>query len=170
MDLAGIPFTVCPAKDEHAPAGLSSSDTALALAKSKCEAVFADHPDRFVVGADTIVVLEDRILGKPHSERDAVEMLMALQGRAHTVMTGVWVCSPERSGGFVDESRVFFHPMTEREAWEYVRTGEPMDKAGAYAIQGQGMRFVKKLEGDFYTVMGLPGGRLRRYLATFPGF
>ena len=170
LDLAGIPFEVCPAKEEYAPKGLSPADTAVALAKSKCEAVSRQFPDRVVVGADTIVVLDDRILGKPHSEREAVEMLMSLQGRTHTVITGVWVCSPSKSGGFADESRVTFHPMTEEEALEYVRTGEPNDKAGAYAIQGLGMRFVKELSGDFYSVMGLPGGRLRRYLASFPEF
>ncbi len=167
LTLAGIPFAVHPADNEYAPAGLTPAATALALAKSKCEAVFSQFPDRVVVGADTIVVVDENILGKPHSEREAVEMLMTLQGRSHTVITGVWVCSPEKSDGFADETRVFFHPMTEAEAREYVRTGEPMDKAGAYAIQGLGMRFVSKIEGDFYTVMGLPGGRLRRFLADF---
>lgn len=168
--MAGIPFTVHPADQESAPSGLPPAKTVLMLAQSKSTAVFRNFPDRFVVGADTIVVLGDRILGKPHSADEAVEMLMALQGRAHTVMTGVWVCSPKRSDGFIDEAQVFFHPMTRREAEEYVRTGEPMDKAGAYAIQGYGMRFVRGIEGDFYNVMGLPGGRLRRFLTSFPDF
>lgn len=167
LELAGIPFTVCAAADENAPAGLSPAEYTKALAKSKCEAVFRQHPDRVVLGADTVVVLGDTILGKPHDENEAVEMLLSLSGRSHQVMTGVWVCSPMRCDGFTDIATVHFYPITREEAEEYVRTGEPMDKAGAYGIQGYGMRFVSGIEGDFYTVMGLPGGKVRRFLADF---
>ena len=80
-------------------------------------------------------------------------------------MTGVWVCSPGKCGGFVDAAEVTFYPMTREEAAAYAATGEPLDKAGAYAIQGRGMRFIRGIRGDFYTVMGLPGARLARFLA-----
>lgn len=83
-------------------------------------------------------------------------MLLSLQGKTHVVMTGVWVCSPGKCGGFVDAAEVTFYPMTREEAAAYAATGEPLDKAGAYAIQGRGMRFIRGIRGDFYTVMGLP--------------
>lgn len=99
----------------------------------------AAHPNRLVVGADTMVVLDGRALGKPRDEAEAVEMLLSLQGKTHVVMTGVWVCSPGKCGGFVDAAEVTFYPMTREEAAAYAATGEPLDKAGAYAIQGRGM-------------------------------
>jgi septum formation protein len=85
-------------------------------------------------------------------------------------MTGVWVCSPEKSHGFTDVATVRFFPFTLEEAAEYVASGESMDKAGGYGIQGLGMRFVEGIDGDFYTVMGLPGGKLRRFLLPFFDF
>ena len=100
-------------------------------------------------------------------------MLLALGGRTHQVMTGVWVISTDAEGntvksdGFTDVAEVEFYPLSRPEAEAYVATGEPLDKAGAYGIQGKGMRFVSGIRGDFYTVMGLPGGRLVRFLAEF---
>lgn len=167
LELAGIPFVVCAANEETAPVGLSPAEYTKALAKSKCEAVFKEYPDRVVLGADTVVVLGDTILGKPRDEKEAVEMLLALGGKTHQVMTGVWVCSPTGSDGFTDIARVRFYPITEAEAKAYVATKEPLDKAGGYGIQGYGMRFVEGIEGDFYTVMGLPGARIRRFLRGF---
>ena len=167
LDLAGISYEVCVAAEETAPDGLSPAEYTKALAKSKSEAVFARHPDRVVLGADTVVVLENTVLGKPHSEEEAVEMLLSLGGRTHRVMTGVWVCSPCGCDGFTDIAEVEMYPITREEAWEYVRTKEPMDKAGAYGIQGYGMRFIKGIHGDFYTVMGLPGAAVRRFLPQF---
>lgn len=168
LTLAGVPFTVCVTDNEVAPAGLKPAEYTLALARSKAQAVFAEHPDRVVLGADTVVVLDDTVLGKPKDEQDAVEMLLSLGGRTHEVMTGVWVCSPEKCDGFTDIAKVHFYPITREEAAAYVATKEPLDKAGSYGIQGYGMRFVRGIDGDFYTVMGLPGGRLRRFLADFP--
>lgn len=167
LALAGIPFEVCPADEETAPAGLSPRELVMALARCKAQAVAKKFPDRTVLGADTVVVLDGRVLGKPQNEQDAEKMLLSLQGRAHEVMTGVWVCAPSREDGFVDATTVHFHPITPKEAAEYVATGEPMDKAGAYGVQGLGMRFVRGIEGDFYSVMGLPGGRVRRFLDGF---
>ena len=165
LTLLDIPFEVCPAVRESAPAGLPPAERVQALARCKAEEVAAAHPNRLVVGADTMVVLDGRALGKPRDEAEAVEMLLSLQGKTHMVMTGVWVCSPGKCGGFVDAAEVTFYPMTREEAAAYAATGEPLDKAGAYGIQGRGMRFIRGIRGDFYTVMGLPGARLARFLA-----
>ena len=100
-------------------------------------------------------------------------MLLSLSGKTHYVMTGVWVIRTDEAGnavkedGFTDVAEVVFYPITREEAENYVATGEPLDKAGSYAIQGKGMRFVERIDGDFYTVMGLPGGRLLRFLTDF---
>ncbi len=167
LQLAGVPFEVCVADDETAPRELAPCDYTRELARSKAEAVFKMHPDRVVLGADTVVVLDDRVLGKPRDAQDAVEMLLSLSGRSHQVMTGVWACSPDKCDGFTDVATVHFYPISRAEAEAYVATGEPMDKAGSYGIQGFGMRFVKGIEGDFYTVMGLPGARVYRFLKDF---
>ncbi len=173
LTLAGVSFTVCPADSEWAPEGLPLSERVMALARSKAEAVATRFSDSLVLGADTMVTVDDRALGKPHSEKEAVDMLLSLQGRAHRVLTGVWLIRTDGAGstvkasGFTDIAEVKFFPMTRQEAAEYVATGEPMDKAGAYGIQGLGMRYVESITGDFYTVMGLPGGRLWHYLGDF---
>ena len=173
LKLAGIPFEVFPAEEETAPEGLGPSDRVLALARSKAAWVAARHPGRTVLGSDTMVAVGDTVLGKPHDVAAAVDMLMSLQGRQHQVLTGVWVIRTDADGnivkqdGFTDVAQVRFFPFSREEAEQYVATGEPMDKAGAYAIQGRGMRFVEGICGDYYTVMGLPGGRLVRFLQDF---
>ena len=169
LELLGLPFEVRPAASESAPAGLPPRERVLALARGKAEEVARGAAERLVVGADTMVVLDGRALGKPRDGAEAVEMLMALQGRTHEVHTGVWVCSPEGGDGFVDTAQVTFYPMSRQDAAWYAATGEPADKAGAYGIQGKGMRFVRGIKGDFYTVMGLPGARLVRFLEKFAG-
>ena len=173
LALGGVPFEVCPAADESAPAYLPPEELVLALARSKASQVAAQFANRVILGADTMVVLDGEMLGKPASPAGAVEILMRLQGREHQVMTGVWlirtnsVSETVKEEGFTDVVRVKFFPMTREEAEEYVASGEPMDKAGAYGIQGYGMRFVEGICGDFYTVMGLPSGRLLRFLHEF---
>ena len=170
---AGVPFEVYPAPDEYAPAGLVPFDRVRELAKSKAAQVAPRFPGRTVLGSDTMVVCDDRVLGKPHTPDEAVDMLMLLQGREHTVMTGVWCIRTDETGhtvredGFTDTVAVKFYPFPREEAAAYVATGEPMDKAGAYGIQGRGMRLVERINGDFFSVMGLPGGRLLRFLASF---
>ena len=173
LTLARVPFEVCPADDEYAPADLPPAERVMALARSKAEQVATLRPGRLILAADTMVFLDGKMLGKPHSEEEAISMLLSLQGREHHVLTGVWVLRTDASGsvvkqdGFTDAASVFFYPMTRADAEEYVKTGEPMDKAGAYGIQGYGMRYVKRIAGDYYTVMGLPGGRLLRFLRDF---
>ena len=173
LTLAGFEFAVCPADAEWAPEGLSPFDRVRELAHSKAAQVAKNHPNSIVLGSDTMVVLGENALGKPRDEQDAVDMLMSLQGNSHQVMTGVWIIETDEVGdavkedGFTDVTTVDFWAFSEVEAREYVATKEPMDKAGAYAIQGKGMRFVKGICGDYYTVMGLPGGRLVRFLQAF---
>ena len=172
LTLAGFEFSVCPADTEWAPEGLSPFDRVRELARSKAAQVAKNYPNSIVLGSDTMVVLGENALGKPRDEQDAVAMLMSLQGRSHQVMTGVWIVETDEAGsavkedGFTDVTTVDFWAFSEDEAREYVATGEPMDKAGAYGIQGRGMRLVKGINGDFFTVMGLPGGRLVRFVAS----
>ena len=173
LTLAGFEFSVCPADAEWAPEGLMPYDRVRELARSKAAQVAKNHPNSIVLGSDTMVVFGENALGKPCDEQNAVDMLMGLQGRTHEVMTGVWVIETDDAGnavkedGFTDVTTVDFWAFSEAEAAEYVATGEPMDKAGAYGIQGKGMRLVKGINGDFFTVMGLPGGRLIRFFREF---
>lgn len=173
LTLAGLFFTVHPAEGEWAAENLPPFDRVCALARSKAEQIAPLYPNSLVLGSDTMVVRDDTALGKPKSDPDAVDMLMSLQNRTHQVMTGVWIVETDADGnavkqdGFTDVTDVDFWAFSREEAAEYVATGEPRDKAGAYGIQGMGMRLVKGIRGDFYTVMGLPGGRLLRFLADF---
>ena len=173
LTLAGFEFSVCPAATEWAPDGLAPVDRVRELARSKAAEVAKKYPNAIILGSDTMVVLGEKALGKPRDEQDAVDMLMSLQGRSHEVMTGVWIVETDSAGnavkedGFTDVTTVDFWAFSEDEARAYVDTKEPMDKAGAYGIQGKGMRLVKGINGDFFTVMGLPGGRLIRFMKEF---
>ena len=173
LTAAGLTFSVHPADGEYAPDGLSPYDRVCALARSKAEQIAPLYPNSLILGSDTMVVLDDIALGKPKNEEDAIAMLMSLQGRTHQVMTGVWIietnehCNAVKSAGFTDVTSVDFYGFSRCDAEEYVATGEPMDKAGSYGIQGLGMRFVKGISGDYFTVMGLPGGPLLRFLDDF---
>ena len=154
----GIPFTVCPAADE-APLdrSLPLAEAVLAVARSKAEAVATAHPGETVLGSDTVVAVKGEVLGKPRDDAEAAAMLRRLSGRTHQVLTAVWVVDGDgRGDGFTEEAAVTFTPMSEADVAAYVATGEPHDKAGAYGIQGIGARYIARLEGDFYTVMGLP--------------
>lgn len=164
-DLLGLTYTVIPAKTELPTDGsLPLEQAVLQVARGKAEEIAAQHPDRVVLGADTVVAIGEDVLGKPRDEQHAKAMLRQLSGREHRVITAVWICDGERSEGFADSAIVRFLPMTDDEIDAYVATGEPMDKAGAYAIQGLGMRYICGIDGDFYTVMGLPSGRLYEVL------
>lgn len=126
------------------------------LAIEKARAVLALRPDARVLGADTTVTIDGEILGKPVDEKDAVRMLRLLQGRAHDVHTGVSLISAARIKSAVDTTRVWFAPMTDEDIRWYVATGEPVDRAGAYAIQGFASRFIPRIEGSYSNVVGLP--------------
>ena len=124
------------------------------------------QPELLVIGADTVVCCEGKILGKPHSREAAAEMLTALQGRSHEVYTGVTLYSQSEAVTFFECTQVEFYPMTEAEISDYIDSKEPMDKAGAYGIQGLGARFVKDIRGDYNNVVGLPVGRLYQELKS----
>lgn len=124
------------------------------------------QPELLVIGADTVVCCEGKILGKPHSREAAAEMLTALQERSHEVYTGVTLYSQSETVTFFECTQVEFYPMTEVEISEYIDSKEPMDKAGAYGIQGLGARFVKGIRGDYNNVVGLPVGRLYQELKS----
>ena len=150
---------IVPATGEEMPHPELSPD-ALVAELSRCKAAevaarFSGEDD-VVIGADTIVVLDGTVLGKPRDAADAARMLRALSGRAHTVFTGVTVIRGGRTLSDVARTEVHFRPLTEAEIARYIATGEPMDKAGAYGAQGYASLFVERLEGDFFNVMGLP--------------
>jgi len=130
------------------------------LARDKAHTLALQYPDAIVIGSDTIVVIDGAILGKPTSTDDAVAMLERLSGREHTVYTSVAVAHEGRTLSGVEAVQVTFRPVSRALAEAYVATGEPMDKAGAYGIQGYGATLVERIRGDYFAVMGLPLGRL----------
>jgi septum formation protein len=157
LRMLGLEFETVPADiDETYRAGERPAPHAERLAREKAEVVSARHPGSVVVGSDTVVVLDGAVLGKPVNEQDAVRMLMLLQGRAHEVATGIAVCIDGRARSDVERVVVKFRAFDERTARAYARTGEPMDKAGAYGIQGYGATLVESVHGDYFAVMGLP--------------
>jgi septum formation protein len=158
---AGIKFTVQPADIDESPiAGETARDCAERLAREKALAVFQTRPQDSVLGADTIVTIDGLILGKPCDHADAMRMLRMLSGRTHEVITGVCLVTPDGEGSGVKSgselTRVTMCDISEDEIRDYVATGEPMDKAGAYAIQGIASRWIPRIEGDYSNVVGLP--------------
>lgn len=158
LEKMGLTFQVEPSNtDEVLEPGLTPQQEVVHLSLGKAKAVAADHPEEAVVlSADTVVELDGKILGKPHSEEAAIAMLRALSGRSHRVLTGVTVMSPRGTETHCEETEVYFRPISDEEIRWYVKTGEPMDKAGAYGIQGYAAMFIEKINGDYYNVMGLP--------------
>ena len=157
-----------PDTEENFPQGLSPREVVCYISREKSDAAAAlCTADEIVITADTMVFLDDRRLGKPKDEADALSMLTALQGRRHTVCTGVTVRQGSRILTEAESTEVCFRPATEEELRAYIATGEPMDKAGAYGIQGLGALLVEGIQGDFFNVMGLPILRLSRMISTF---
>ncbi|MEW6757745.1 MAG: Maf family protein [Acidobacteriota bacterium] len=159
LRLIGVPHRVAPSgAPEDALAGESPRDQVLRLACDKAEAVLSrEAGDVLVIGADTLVVLDREALGQPRDVAEAAAMLRRLSGRTHTVLTGVCLARPGRPRARgVSESRVAFHAMDEGEIAAYAASGEPMDKAGAYAAQGLGAVFLAGIEGSFHNVVGFP--------------
>jgi septum formation protein len=164
---AGFTFTVDAVDiDESVEPGETAAQHVRRLARVKAEAGARRHPDLTVLGADTVVVVDGRILGKPKDDEDACGMLAALSGRVHHVYTGVAVARQGRIRDAVDISAVTFAPLTGEQIAAYVATGEPRDKAGAYAIQGWAARFVERLEGSYSGVVGLPVAVAHRLLIS----
>ncbi|MCQ2447599.1 MAG: Maf family protein [Oscillibacter sp.] len=157
-----------PDADEHYPDGLTPQQVVEYISRKKADAAAAlCSEDEIVITADTMVFLDDQRLGKPVDEAHALKMLTDLQGRHHTVCTGVTVRQGAKILTESETTEVYFRSATTAELLAYIATGEPMDKAGAYGVQGKGALLVEKLNGDFFNVMGLPVLRLSRMLANF---
>ena len=159
MRQIGLEFDVVPSEiEEDFIDGESPKEHVLRLAEVKAQKVGQLYPDRWVIGADTVVSINGRILGKPQTDRDAYGMLVTLSGRVHLVVTGVSVCHESKGKGetIAVETSVRIKELTPEEINWYIRTGEPFDKAGGYAIQGRGAFMVQRIEGSYTNVVGLP--------------
>lgn len=161
LNVIGIPHEVRPANiDETMRAREAPRRHAERLAREKASAVATRDPDLITIGADTVVVINRKVLGKPVDRGDAERMLRLLSGREHTVITAVAVSRGRKLRSAIEEVRVKFRRLRDDEIEAYIATGEPMDKAGAYGIQGYGATIVERIEGDYFAVMGLPLVRL----------
>jgi len=165
---ARITFEVEPADIHEAPLpGEPPLQYAQRLARDKARAVLARHSDALVLGADTVVVVDNHLLEKPADADDAARMLRLLSGRTHQVITGVCLAASGLERYEAEMTQVSFNTMSEGEIAGYIATGEPMDKAGAYAIQGMASRWVQRIEGDYCNVVGLPVARVYKMLREY---
>jgi len=164
----GLAFTVAdPGPDRGWPGQAEPRHGVRALALEKARRVAARRPEALVIGADTVVVARGERLGKPTGEGEALEMLRRLQGRTHEVWTGLAIVRGGEQRTAAEVTKVQFARLDDAELRAYVRTGEPLDKAGAYGIQGLAAQFVRRIEGDYGNVVGLPLARLRQLLKEF---
>jgi septum formation protein len=155
LGLVNMPFTVQVAPVDETMEDADVYAQVAALSRRKAQAVGA-FPGKLTVAADTVVVLDGSVLGKPADEKEAVQMLTALSGRTHQVMTGLTVLHTDLCLSHTEVTQVHFRKLSAREIEDYVATGDPMDKAGAYGIQSGAAVFVEGIEGDYYNVVGLP--------------
>lgn len=168
LKLAGFSYEIIPAvSEEKTDPSVTPCETVVSLACQKATEISAAHPEDTVIGADTIVVYDGEIMGKPVDSDDAFRMLKNLSGNIHSVYTGVCIIKGERRYAFYEETKVEFYPLSDEEIKEYIATGEPMDKAGAYGIQEKGSLLVKRIDGDYFNVVGLPLSRLVREFKAF---
>lgn len=161
LEQIGVAFTVIPSKGAETVTKTAPSDIVEELAQQKAESVAAQVADGIIIGADTVVCQDGKIMGKPKDHEDAHRMLQQLQGEMHSVFTGVTLIVKENGEvkdrqTFSQETRVYVCAMTEEEIGQYIASGEPMDKAGAYGIQGRFAAYVDSIEGDYNNVVGLP--------------
>lgn len=167
MEYIKTEFEIIPSlKEEVLPEGLDIEDIPAFLAAQKALDIARDRFDSLVIGCDTVVTLGGVIMGKPKDEADAKAMLMRLSGRTHTVISGVCLCYKGRTMTFSEKTDVTFYDLTASEIDPYVASGSPLDKAGAYGIQDSAALFVKKIDGDYYNVVGLPVAKLAKEIKT----
>jgi septum formation protein len=167
LNQAGLTFTVIPSTvDERAVAIASPEEHVRLLAEAKAEDVAQRFPESWVIGADTVVLIENTVLGKPRTQGQARQMLEALSGKTHKVLTGYCICCKDAQQSFSEtvKTKVLFKPLTNREMDWYVNTREPFDKAGGYAAQGLGTFLIKRVEGSYTSVVGLPVCEVVDYL------
>ena len=157
LSRCGIGFSCMPMEiDESLEEGSTLCEKIRLLSERKAEACLKENPEAVIIGSDTIVTVDEEILGKPRDREEARAMLRKLSGRTHRVITGVCIVSSDRKYSDTSVSEVTFAPLCEQEIDDYVSSGECDDKAGAYAVQGLGGKFITRLNGDYYAVMGLP--------------
>lgn len=168
LEQMGLTFTVCPAEGEEKITCVDPAEVVKELSYQKAAQVAGRvNEPALVIGSDTVVAYEGTIMGKPENEQAAYKMLKCLQGAAHVVYTGVTVIDTECRKtilSFAEGTKVSMYPMTDEWIWSYIRTGEPMDKAGAYAIQGGCMPYIRGIEGEYSTVVGFPAARFYQEL------
>lgn len=165
LAICGYDFECIPSDiDESINEENDIKDEIQQVAKRKAEAIFNDHKDAIVIGSDTVVVLNGEILGKPKDREDAKRMLRELSNNKHEVITGLCIVSDKETYIDYTISDVIFGELSEEEIEEYVSSGECDDKAGAYAIQGEGAKFIKHIDGDYYSIMGFPLNKVYSYL------
>ncbi len=153
--------------DEVIPENINALAAPEYLAVQKALSVRENNKDSLVIGCDTCVIIDGEIFGKPKDNDDSKRMLSALSGKIHKVITGCCLCFGDRTCSFSETTEVEFYPLTNSEIDEYIKTGEPSDKAGAYGIQGYGSLLIKRINGDYFNVVGLPAARLKREIAKF---
>ena len=161
-------FDIIPAVgEERADPALTPAQLVEELSRQKAAEIAAGHPDALIIAADTVVSVDGLVLGKPHSREEAARMLSTLSGREHTVFSGITVSWNGRVVTTHESTAVRFRSLTAQDISNYISTGEPMDKAGSYGIQGYGCTLVEGISGDYYNVVGLPVCRLTQILAEF---
>ena len=175
LEQVGAEFEIIPAVGEEIITDSSPQQAVLDLAAQKAAEVAAKvREDAIILGADTVVAFGDKILGKPKNEADAKQMLSLLSGKTHSVYTGVSIVvrqsGESQSYSFYEETEVTMYPLSEQQILSYIRTKEPMDKAGSYGIQGKGAVFIEKIQGDYNNGVGLPIARVFRTLEEVCGF
>lgn len=169
MQQAGFEFDIEPSDKEEIITSILPKDVVEELSRQKALDVYEkyNNADILVIGADTIVSVDNKILGKPKTKQEAYEMLKTLSGRTHEVYTGVCFVINKGIHTFNECTKVTFYEMTDDEIWSYVNTNDPMDKAGAYGIQGKCAIYIKEISGDYNNVVGLPISRLYQELKAF---
>lgn len=168
LKMLNIPFdTIASDYEETIDTSKPLTEEIKRLAYGKAKTVFDMHKDDLIIGADTIVTINNKILGKPKTDSKAFEMLKELSGNKHSVITGICIYTKDKIDTFAVVSYVYFNKMNTQEINDYILTKEPLDKAGGYAIQGYASKFIKKIDGDFYAIMGLPVSALYRHLKDF---
>jgi len=170
MLLLNLPFSSeNPQIDEVIDPSLPLNKAIEKIAFDKAQDVFTRHPNSIVIGSDTVVVLDDLVLGKPTDEQDAIRMLNLLSGKTHKVITGVCMLSDKEKIVFHSIAKVTFYPLDETAIKTYVASASPLDKAGAYGIQDRGALFIESIVGDYYTIMGLPIAEINRRIRLMDG-
>lgn len=170
LNQVGMQFEIIKSDVEEFITSTAPEQVVMELSRQKAEDVYhnlIDKKDVIVIGADTIVYNNNRILGKPKDKEDAFKMISDLSGKSHDVYTGVTLDIDGKIVSFAEKTRVDVYAMTESEIYDYIATGEPMDKAGAYAIQGYFAAYIKGIEGDYNNVVGLPVGRICQELKNY---